>query len=117
MPRPPPSRILVELTPSGTPPRPPVRRALAVLLALLAPAPAPSLARDAKGHRAIASIGYRQLDEPTRRKLADILKRHPAYPEWATRDEGVPETLALWDASVFPDQARREPWTKYGRPR
>ena len=95
-----------------------MRRSVAVLLLLLIPTPATSLAWNAKGHRAITSIAYRQLDEPTRRKLADILKRHPAYPEWKTLDEGVPETLALlWNASVFPDEARREPWTKYGRPR
>jgi hypothetical protein len=95
-----------------------MRRMLAVLLALLVPAPAPSLAWNAKGHRVIASIAYRQLDEPARRKLADILKRHPAAAEWATRDEKVDETLGLlWHASVFPDEARREPWTKYGRPR
>jgi hypothetical protein len=94
-----------------------MRRVLAVLLALLAPAPA--LAWNAKGHRVIASIAYRRLDEPTRGKLADILKRHPAYAEWMTRDEkGVDETLTLlWNASVFPDDARRAPWTRYNRPR
>jgi hypothetical protein len=93
-----------------------MRRVLAVLLAFLIPAPA--LAWNAAGHRAIASIAYRQLDEPTRRKLADLLERHPAAAEWATRDEGVPRTLALlWHASVFPDEARREPWTRYNRPR
>src|SRR4051794_30384602 len=89
-----------------------------LLIAILILTPAPSLPSHPKGHPATASIADRQLDEPTRQKLADILKRHPAYPEWKTRDESVPETLALlWNASVFPDEARREPWTKYGRPR
>jgi hypothetical protein len=94
-------------------------RKLSIAVLLLLVTPGPSLAWNAAGHRAIASIACRQLDEPTRRKPAEILKRHPAYAEWTTRDDGrVDQTLSLlWHASVLPDDARREPWTRYNRPR
>ena len=70
------------------------------------------------GHRVIASIGYRHLDDQTKRRIAEVLKKHPAYADrWAKRPTNGPgETLnLLWNASVFPDDARSEPWRRYGR--
>jgi hypothetical protein len=71
------------------------------------------------GHRVIATIAFRQLDEPTKKKVSEILKTHPAYNDlWAAHAHNGPdESLNLfWNASIFPDEARRPPWEKYGRP-
>ncbi len=90
---------------------------LAVMLILATPGV--SRAWSYAGHRVIASIAYRQLDEPTRKRVAEVLKKHPAYADlWANRaTNGADEALALfWNASVFPDDARRPPWAKYNRP-
>ncbi len=95
------------------------KRSAAILAAILSLTTAiPAHAWNYAGHRAIASIAYRQLDEPTRQKVADILKDHPAYADdWTKREtNGKDEKLNLfWNASVFPDDARREPYRKYGR--
>jgi hypothetical protein len=80
---------------------------------------APCLAWNYTGHRIIASIAYRQLDAPTRQRVAEILQAHPAAKElWAMRmTNGRDESLNLfWNASVFPDDARRPPWDMYSRP-
>ncbi|WP_422926621.1 S1/P1 nuclease [Singulisphaera sp. PoT] len=72
------------------------------------------------GHKVIASIAYRQLDAQTRQKIADLLKKHPAYAElWAAHQgDGADANLNLfWDASVFPDDANRGPFEQFGRPR
>ncbi len=74
----------------------------------------PSLAHawNYTGHRVIASIAYRQLDEPTRRQVAEVLRKHPACADlWAHRPTNGPgDVLNLfWNASVFPDDARSEP--------
>lgn len=90
--------------------------AAAVLIVFV---PSVSQAWNYAGHRAIASIAYRQLDEPTRKRVAEALKNHPAYADlWAKRPtNGTDEALNLfWNASVFPDDARRAPWDKYNRP-
>jgi hypothetical protein len=71
-------------------------------------------------HRVIASIAYRRLDEQTKTRLAGFLRKHPAYDDlWANRESNGPDERLnlLWNASVFPDDARREPWTKFGRSR
>ncbi len=71
------------------------------------------------GHRVTASIAYRQLDESTRGRVADILKKHPGYADlWADRGtNGRDESLNLfWNASVFPDDARRGRFEPYNRP-
>jgi len=72
------------------------------------------------GHRVIASIAYRELDDATRGRVTDVLRKHPAYQNlWATRPTNGPnEAINLfWNASVFPDDARRPPWDKYNRPK
>jgi hypothetical protein len=69
------------------------------------------------GHRVTASIAYRRLDDETKRKVAQVLKRHPAYTDlWANRPTNGPDEMLnlLWNASIFPDDARSEPWRRYG---
>lgn len=94
---------------------------LSILLSLFVLAsPSAALAWNPTGHRVIASIAYHQLDEPTRQRIGEILTKHPAHAElWANRPtNGVDEVRALlWNASLFPDEARRPPWEKYNRPR
>jgi hypothetical protein len=91
-------------------------RLITAILIILTPRT--SFAWNYTGHRVIASIAYRQLDEPTLQKIAEVLKKHPAYADlWANRPtNGLDDVLnLLWNASVFPDDARSEPWRRYGR--
>jgi hypothetical protein len=80
--------------------------------------PTPSFAWNYAGHRVVASIAYRQLDDQTKQKIAEVLRRHPAYADlWAKRSTNGPDEIVnlFWNASVFPDDARSEPWRRYGR--
>jgi hypothetical protein len=89
-------------------------------LCLLLYDPAHSLAWNPAGHRVIGSIAYRQLDDTTKRKLAEILRNHPAYRElWVSRPNNASDEARslLWNASLFPDDARRAPWDKFNRPK
>jgi len=79
---------------------------------------APARAWNYAGHRVIASIAYRQLDQPTRARIAQVLKAHPAYGKlWKDRETNGPdEILNLFhNAAVWPDDARNEPWKSFGR--
>lgn len=70
------------------------------------------------GHRVVASIAYRELDEPTRRRVAEALRHHPAFEAlWANRPTNGPDRALnlFWNASVFPDDARGERWKEYHR--
>jgi hypothetical protein len=59
-----------------------MQRLKAVLVITLAVAlssmPSTGLAWNYTGHRIIGSIAYRQLDDATRKRIADVLKKHPA---------------------------------------
>src|SRR5271157_4733067 len=91
------------------------RRSLRIITSIvIILTPPSSYAWNYTGHRVIASIAYRQLDDQTKRKIAEVLKKHPANADlWAN---GPDEILnLLWNASVFPDDARSEPWRRYGR--
>src|SRR6516162_7550608 len=80
--------------------------------------PIPAFAWNYTGHRIVASIAYRQLDDQTKQRIAEILKKHPAYADlWVNRPTNGPDKVLnlLWNASVFPDDARSEPWRRYGR--
>lgn len=71
------------------------------------------------GHRVSASVAYRQLDEATRKRVAGLLRKHPAYAElWKNRATNGPneELNLFWSASLFPDDARKPPWDKYNHP-
>ncbi|QEH37480.1 S1/P1 Nuclease [Aquisphaera giovannonii] len=88
-----------------------------VLAAAVLACPPGALAWNPKGHRVVATIAYRQLDEPTRQKVAAILRQHPAYRKlWLDRaTNGKDEVLNLfWNAATFPDDARQDPWKTYG---
>jgi hypothetical protein len=44
------------------------------------------------GHRVIASIAYHQLDEPTKRRIAEVLRKHPACAQlWSNRETNGPD--------------------------
>jgi hypothetical protein len=91
-------------------------RLITAILIILTPTT--SFAWNYAGHRVIASIAYRQLDDQTKRKLAEVLRKHTAYSDfWAKRSSNGPDATLnlLWNASVFPDDARSEPWQRYGR--
>jgi len=60
------------------------------------------------------------LDEPTKRRIGEVLRKHPAYVDsWSNRETNGPDEVLnlFWNASVFPDEARREPWHKFSRPK
>jgi hypothetical protein len=45
-------------------------------------------------HRVIASIAYRQFDEPTKHRIVQVLRKHPAYAElWANRPTNGPDEV------------------------
>jgi len=82
--------------------------------------PSATFAWNSTGHRVIASIAYRQLDEPTKRRIGEMLRKHPAYVElWSNRETNGPDEVQnlFWNASVFPDDTRRSPWDKFSRPK
>lgn len=76
---------------------------------------------NSRGHRLIAWMAFEQLDEPTRNRLAEILREHPAEKPWWREARFNPRDnrLSLFvNASVFPDQARPDTeFAQYFRPR
>lgn len=97
------------------------QRVLTLVTALIfMVSPTTSFAWNPTGHKVIASIACRQLDEPTRQKIAEILKQHPAHADlWAKRPTNGTDEIhnLLWNASIFPDEARRPPWDKFNHPK
>jgi hypothetical protein len=100
-----------------------VRRMLACTLVI---ATLPTLAAqrawswNATGHKVIASIAYARLDESTRRRVASVLEHHPARKAlWMGREgNSIDERLnLLWNASIFPDDARGGEFARFNRPR
>lgn len=95
-------------------------RWVALLLSLsLLPAPN-ARAWNATGHRVVVSIAFRQLDEPTRARVARLLEEHPArIMLWEGRATNGPDRALnlLWNGSIFPDEARRGPFAKFNRSR
>ena len=82
--------------------------------------PAASFAWNPTGHRVIVSIAYHQLDAHARLRIGEILKHHPAYAElWSNRPTNGADEVRnlLWNASIFPDDARRPPWDKFNHPK
>lgn len=85
---------------------------------VLGAGPSASYAWNDTGHRVIASVACRQLDEATRARVADLLRKHPAYAQlWVDRPANGPDDAVnlFGNASVFPDDARRSPWDRYHR--
>jgi len=91
----------------------PSRRILSIItVPLVLVSPTASFAWNPTGHRVIATIAYRQLDDQTKRRIAEVLKKHPAFAElWANRPTNGGDEMQnlLWNASIFPDDARRPP--------
>jgi hypothetical protein len=84
---------------------------LAILaFAWLALVPRAGYAWNRTGHRAIALIAYRQLDEPTRQKVATLLRKNPAAYDLWTGKKINSDTDAAADAfmhaSTFADDVR-----------
>jgi hypothetical protein len=84
---------------------------MAVLtLAWLVWAPPPAHAWNRTGHRAMALIAYRQLDEGTRQKVAALLRKNPlAYDLWTGKkinSDTDPAADAFMQASTFADDVR-----------
>jgi hypothetical protein len=80
----------------------------AVILVLTLPAAA--FAWNSTGHRVVALIAYKALDDATKGRVCDILKEHPAAESlWVDRDVNSPNdrkaTLFL-NAATFPDDAK-----------
>ncbi len=79
-------------------------------LAGLAVAAPPTYGWNRTGHRAIALIAYRQLDEGTRQKVAALLRKNPAAHDlWTGKKINSDTDLALdafMQASTFSDDVR-----------
>jgi S1/P1 Nuclease len=81
-----------------------------VTLAFLVLTPLPSYGWNRTGHRAIALIAYRQLDDGTRQKVAALLRKNPAaYDLWTGKkinSDTDPAADAFMQASTFADDVR-----------
>src|SRR3954463_1682067 len=73
-------------------------------------APQSTYAWNKTGHRAVALIAYRQLDEGTRQKVATLLRKNPiAYDRWEERRINSDKDAAadaFMNASPSPDDSR-----------
>jgi hypothetical protein len=69
---------------------------------------APAIAWNALGHRVVASIAYGQLDEATRKLIADTIRRNPRFdedfaPNLPAEDQ---DRFIFQQAAVWPDMIR-----------
>jgi hypothetical protein len=78
----------------------------------------PAAAWHATGHMAVAAIAYRNMDPGSRKRAADVLRRHPHFASmWRSglTTSGVPQDLYLFlRASTWADEVRNNP--RYHRP-
>jgi hypothetical protein len=83
---------------------------IALATASFALAPGTTFGWNRTGHRAIALIAYRQLDEGTRQKVAELLRKNPAaYDLWTGKkinSDIDPAADAFMHASTFADDVR-----------
>jgi len=81
---------------------------MAALLVLALPAAA--FAWNSTGHRVVALIAYKTVDDATKGQVCDILKEHPAAESlWADRDVNSPrdrKASMFLNAATFPDDAK-----------
>jgi hypothetical protein len=79
-------------------------------MAWLVLAPLPSYGWNRTGHRAIALIAYRQLDEPTRQKVAALLRKNPlAHDLWTGKkinSDTDPAADAFMHGATYADDVR-----------
>jgi S1/P1 Nuclease len=97
-----------------------MRYALATLAGLCLAAPV--FAWNGLGHKVVAEIAWQQLDEPTRQRIIDTLRRHPRFAEdfqkkmpadVGTADQSVQDHWVFQQAAEWPDIARK---TEYDLP-
>ncbi len=78
----------------------------------------PALGWNARGHRIIASIAYRQLTPSQQAKVAAVIERHPRFtPDFAdlmpdevrTGDQTARQEWSFQQAAVWPDMVRSGP--------
>src|SRR5215204_4896339 len=84
-----------------------------VVFGLLSLAPRAALAWNEAGHSAIAMIAWRQLDERQRGQVGELLKHHPHYEKFLTREkpDGVDvNEWAFLRAAIWSD------WVRPSRP-
>ncbi len=85
---------------------------------VLVVAPSTSFAWNDAGHRVIATLACRQLDDATQKRVVEVLRKHPAYADlWVNRATNGPDDAVnlFGNAAIFPDDARRPPWDRYHR--
>ena len=84
------------------------------LLAASLLVPRAAFAWHAPGHKTVAFIAYSTLNESTRAKVDDLLRRHPNYNKWM---QGIPDDpahkmergfLAFMNAAVWPDDIKSD---------
>ncbi|MDR3639592.1 MAG: S1/P1 nuclease [Isosphaeraceae bacterium] len=79
-------------------------------VALIVSSQSPAFAWNSTGHRVVALIAYKSLDNATKVKVAAVLKAHPAYDSlWQDRDVNSPNDAKanlFINAATFPDDAR-----------
>jgi hypothetical protein len=100
-----------------------LKRILVGLLTLTLVLPGTAaLAWNGTGHRVVALIAYRQLDDATKKRVAAVLRNHPAAddPIWTHRPTNSvdDEMVNLFlNAATFPDDARppSSPFHKFSR--
>ncbi len=74
---------------------------------------APLAAWNSTGHRAVAAIAYKKLDEATKQKIAVILRQHPDFSTWTqgvqTLNEEDENRVAFIAAATWPDAIKSDP--------
>src|SRR4051794_32423010 len=70
----------------------------------------PAAAWHDRGHKTVALVAYRQLNDGQKKKVLDILKGHPHYKEFlsAQRPPDAPaDEWVVMQAAVWPDWVRQ----------
>ena len=85
-----------------------------VILLLVALLPSPALAWNALGHKVVAEIAWQQLDGPTRQRIVDTIRRHPAFAKDFAPDMPAVDTdrWIFQHAATWPDVARDGPYDR-----
>jgi hypothetical protein len=79
----------------------------------------PAQAWNSLGHKAVAEIAWQQLDEPTRQKIVDTLRRHPTFAKdfqakmddddkVANGDKATQDHWIFQQAATWPDIIRKQ---------
>jgi hypothetical protein len=91
----------------------------AAAVVLLAATARPAAAWHNRGHMTVALIAYRQLDDGQKKKVQQILKKHPHFEEFlsANRPDDAPlDEWVVMQAAVWPDWVRSNHTEEYHKP-